>query len=152
MFDGYWDEPELTAKVLKSDPIKPELEEFKSGDLCYRDELGNYYFVGRCDDQVKINGNRVELDDIASVVQEHPKIRHAIVTCTKKDNQVSELNLFVLAEDNENNIDISAEKLRCYCRSSLPEYMVPKKIIFVTEFKFNENGKIDRHKLNNLIS
>lgn len=146
--ESYWKESELTRKVLCPASDDPNVLEFKSGDLSYRDSDGNFYFAGRCDEQVQINGNRVELNDIASTVKGFIEIRDAIAAYSSEKHGNCKLTLFVELED---GYQVSSSQIRSRCRGSPPDYMVPEDIFVVDQFELTENGKIDRKQLNSLI-
>jgi amino acid adenylation domain-containing protein/non-ribosomal peptide synthase protein (TIGR01720 family) len=76
---GYLSQPALTAACFVADPAAPGARMYRTGDLGWFDEHGDMHYAGRADDQVKINGHRVELGEVESVLGQHPAVSHAAV-------------------------------------------------------------------------
>jgi non-ribosomal peptide synthetase component F len=115
---------------------------FVSGDLGIEfDDV--FYCQGREDDQVKIQGFRVELSEIEHGFNRlHPKGKSVAVAI--QENEATVIYLFIqndlLESFNSNSLIIRLAK-------ELPSYMVPKKIFYIDHFPLNSNGKIDKKKL-----
>ena len=73
MFDGYYENPELTKTVWDNDI-------YHTGDTAWRDEDGYFFFVGRTDDVIKSSGYRIGPFEIESVIMEHPSVLECAVT------------------------------------------------------------------------
>ena len=113
---------------------------YRTGDYGFLNNTGNYIFCGRKDNQVKILGHRIEIDDIEENVMKIPKIQNAMVAVYGDD--IKRLVCFYLAEDS-----VSEEILRQEAKKYLPEYMVPTKWILVSEFIFTASNKADRNAM-----
>ncbi|MFK0225686.1 amino acid adenylation domain-containing protein [Streptomyces sp. NPDC090303] len=74
---GYLDRPELTAERFVTDAAGERL--YRTGDLAHIDDDGTVHFAGRADNQIKLRGFRVELDEIALAIEDHDWVRHAAV-------------------------------------------------------------------------
>lgn len=77
---GYLHRPDLTAERFIADPFlpdKPHARIYKTGDLARWGEQGQVFYAGRADNQVKLRGYRIELDEIRSAIETHPWVRHA---------------------------------------------------------------------------
>ena len=118
---------------------------YRTGDLCFCDETGDYYYSGRVDFQVKIGGYRVELSEIEHHAREFLK-SHAVVAHVQQSHDMNQILLFI--ENYKNDFD----ELHQYLKTKLPAYMLPAKIISVDVFPLNPNGKIDRKALMNSLS
>lgn len=144
--NGYFNNEEKTRKAFWLDNDSG-LHGYKTGDFVYI-KNGLLYFIGRMDSQIKLNGFRIELDDIAENLNKLNYISNSIVIPVKEDNIVKYLAAFIkLSQQTElSNLKLLI-KVKKDLGNLIPEYMVPKKIIVVDEFPLNVNGKIDRKKL-----
>jgi amino acid adenylation domain-containing protein len=148
LFTGYWDDPVATAAVLVPDPLEPRSGQrvYRSGDLAYRGEHGELYFVGRADLQVKIRGNRVELGEIERRMLDFPDVVAAAVVVGQDALDDPELVAFVVpAAAGAGPVDGGA--LATFCGQTLPAYMVPKRVIGLDKIPLTANGKTDRRAL-----
>ena len=114
---------------------------YYSGDLGYRDANGNYFFVGRKDNQIKIRGNRIEIEEIKSIALQFPAIEDAFVDV---DTQKEKITLFI---QTNNNIKVDNDKAMHFLKSYLMPYALPNEIIQIERFPLNTNGKIDLKEL-----
>lgn len=144
--NGYFNNEEKTRKSFWLDNDSG-LHGYKTGDFVYI-KNGLLYFIGRMDSQIKLNGFRIELDDIAENLNKLNYISNSIVIPAKEDNIVKYLVAFIkLSQKTElSNLKLLI-KVKKDLGNLIPEYMVPKKIIVIDEFPLNVNGKIDRKKL-----
>jgi amino acid adenylation domain-containing protein len=145
LFEGYWDNQSVTEAKLVADPFNASNTNkvFKSGDLVFTDDEGNFYFVGRKDNQVKVKGNRVELDEIAQCLTKHEKISDVIPVAQTRGNETVILVFLSLYPGEV----MSVEDIRKYCRSNLPSYMVPEEVVIRERLPLTVNGKIDKKLL-----
>ncbi|GAA0384356.1 hypothetical protein GCM10009530_39070 [Microbispora corallina] len=95
---GYLHRPELTAERFVENRFG-EGRLFKTGDLAYRNADGTVQFVGRADNQVKLRGFRVELDEIKLAIEAHDWVKHAAVI-VKNDPHSGFQNLIACVELN----------------------------------------------------
>ena len=109
---------------------------YRTGDLGFFDHNGNLFFRGRKDNQIKINGQRIELSRIESALAEWSAIEHWIVLSDGKQ-------LFAFAKSKKTSTIPDREKLQNW----LPFYAIPHFIEFLPDFPLNKNGKVDRQKL-----
>ncbi|MYT27380.1 MULTISPECIES: amino acid adenylation domain-containing protein [unclassified Streptomyces] len=79
---GYLHRPEQTQERFIPSPFVPTERLYRTGDLAYWNPDGTIQFAGRADNQVKLRGYRVELDEIALAIEEHPWVRHAAALVT----------------------------------------------------------------------
>ncbi|MGW9434794.1 amino acid adenylation domain-containing protein [Streptomyces sp. NPDC055607] len=88
---GYWADPVRTAERFVTHPVTGETL-YRTGDLGRYLPGGDIEFLGREDTQVKVNGHRIELDEIAAVLRRQPGVREAILTVdTNPDTQRGQL-------------------------------------------------------------
>lgn len=114
---------------------------YHSGDLARWTPDGNIEFFGRLDNQVKLRGLRVELDEIENVINSFENVKMSkVIVCNNGSEDylagyftaVSEVNLGELTE---------------YLKSKLTEYMVPNALMQLEEMPLTVNGKIDKKRL-----
>ena len=144
---GYLNNDQLTAERF----ITLELDgqtyrAYKTGDEARLLEDGNIDLLGRKDRQVKINGIRIELEEIDNVVLKSDLIKN-VVTVEHKDQHGNQtLKSFVIKSDQAGVADVPA-RLNDHLIGALPSYMVPAEIKVVESFPLLSNGKIDIKKL-----
>jgi amino acid adenylation domain-containing protein len=147
LFSGYWDDPAATRAALVPDPLNPRSGQsvFRSGDLAYQDENGDFFFCGRVDLQVKIRGNRVELGEVERRLLEFPGVSAAAALVLPRADQDPVLAAFVVMADQDYALD--ELELSAFCMETLPDYMVPHELRVVNELPVTPNGKTDRRAL-----
>ncbi|MFD2168535.1 amino acid adenylation domain-containing protein [Tumebacillus lipolyticus] len=142
---GYLHRPALTAEKFIPHPFATEngTRLYRTGDLaCYRAD-GTVEFLGRLDDQVKLNGFRIELSEIAKVIAEHPSVADAVVLVREDEPAFSRLVAYVISS----TISLSSRELQAFVRQYLPSYMVPVSFVFLDSFPLTVNGKLDQRAL-----
>jgi D-alanine--poly(phosphoribitol) ligase subunit 1 len=136
---GYWQNEELSRQKFKnlSHPMLGMKTWYLTGDYCYQDEAGIFYYLGRIDNQCKILGNRVELEEIEYHIKDLIKNMDAValVLATAGHDQI-----IVVC----NNPNIKEAALKRELKQRLPAYMVPARIIYKNEFFYNNHAKLDR--------
>jgi amino acid adenylation domain-containing protein len=138
---GYWHNAERNASAFVAVPAQGR--HYRTGDLCRRNNQGDYLFLGRADQQVKIDGYRVELGEIehhARRLTQHTAGQVAVVALPNVQGTHT-LHLFL--ERFTGNTDALQEALA----TQLPAYMVPHQVHTLPAFPLNTNGKIDRKAL-----
>ncbi len=114
---------------------------YRTGDLCFCDEEGDYFYADRLDFQVKIQGFRVELSEIEFHAREFLKSHAVVVHAQQNELGANQIIMFV------ENYKYGFEELNNYLKTKLPPYMIPAKILSVDQFPLNANGKVDRKAL-----
>lgn len=136
---GYFDDPESTrSKFVDIDGERW----YKTGDLALRDRNGILHYLGRIDNQVKVRGYRVELEDIEShlrAITGCPAV--AAIAWPIQDRSASGIVAFVAGYDGP------MEPIREAMKQHVPFYMVPTSIYSVPQLPINSNHKIDRSAL-----
>ncbi|EKU96343.1 non-ribosomal peptide synthase/amino acid adenylation enzyme [Leptolyngbya sp. PCC 7375] len=136
---GYLNRPDLTTERFITNPFAPG-RLYRTGDRARHLPSGHLEFLGRIDDQIKLRGFRIELGEIAAVLQQHPAVQQAIVLL-RKETETPQLVAYAIAPTT------SAEDLRTYLATKLPDYMVPAAVVPLRSFPLTANGKIDRQAL-----
>ncbi|NIM10642.1 MAG: amino acid adenylation domain-containing protein [Candidatus Aminicenantes bacterium] len=145
---GYWRNPTATAESFMYDEELGKI--YRTGDLGRRNYAGSIEFAGRKDNQVKVNGFRVELYEIERMLKEHEDIDDVLVISTEKIPGVSNperegdiwLAAYIVSEKERTD-----SGLRAYLSLYLPDYMIPSYFIFLETLPMGPNGKIDRKAL-----
>lgn len=152
---GYLGQPELTERFFSERQNGGQFTRaYKTGDAGFIDEEENLHYAGRLDNQIKLNGYRIELGDIESNLINLEDILEAAVLPKWQGGKIKNLVAFVTADlDAQESFDERAfsRNVKKQLKVKLPEYMVPKKIIRLDSLPMNSNGKVDRKKLGELI-
>jgi amino acid adenylation domain-containing protein len=146
---GYLGDPRRTAACFVPDPVSgvPGSRLYCTGDLVRTGDGGALEFMGRADLQVKIRGNRVELEDIEAALIEHPRIRAASVVMSEHAQQGSVLTAYLLPRGEPPE----ADDVRRHLRDLLPPHMVPSRFVLMRALPLTASGKIDRGRLPHVI-
>jgi len=141
---GYFRRPELNERAFFTED---GVRGYRTGDLCEM-EQGLIYYHGRLDGQVKLNGFRMELEDIENNLVRVPNIARAAVLPVFQDGKVVSLTAFVLLEEPDGLPSLKrARQIKEALAALLPSYMIPRKITAVESFPLNTNGKVDKKAL-----
>lgn len=145
---GYFNRPDLTAERFVSiKTVEGTTRCYLTGDLAVMDENGTFHFRGRRDRQVKINGKRIELEEIETALRRHPRLAEAVVEC-RETGGVKRIIAYLRPREiqdmtNANLVPAVMERLR----NSLPAYMIPSTALIMPDFPLTHAGKIDRARL-----
>jgi amino acid adenylation domain-containing protein/non-ribosomal peptide synthase protein (TIGR01720 family) len=142
---GYLGRPGLTAErfVPHPYPRQPGERLYATGDIVRLREDGTLEFIGRADGQVKVRGHRIELGEIEAVLARHPAVRETAVLARRSGEQGErQLVAYVAAEP-----PLSADAVREFLRASLPDYLVPTRVVSLDRLPMTRNGKVDRNAL-----
>jgi amino acid adenylation domain-containing protein len=146
--EGYWGDPGRTRdRFLAGSPGMPGAGRiYRTGDRGYCDDDGVLHFVGRDDEQVKIQGYRVELGDVRSALRSSENVEDAEVL-TQEMESGDKCLIGVVVPRNGADMEGIARSLG----RKLPRYMVPRQLLAVDEIPRSERGKVDRRKLRALV-
>ncbi|MFJ7048679.1 non-ribosomal peptide synthase/polyketide synthase [Streptomyces sp. NPDC101112] len=137
---GYLDRPALTAQRFVADPYGPHgTRMYRTGDLVRRRADGELEFAGRTDDQVKINGQRVEPAEVEAVLASVPGVEQAVVVVHDTAAGARQLVGYVTGTP---SVDP-----RTWLADRLPAHMVPAAVLTLPEIPVTPNGKVDRWAL-----
>ncbi|HEY0637111.1 MAG TPA: amino acid adenylation domain-containing protein [Pseudonocardiaceae bacterium] len=145
---GYLGEPAMTAERFVPDPTGTGTRLYRTGDLVRwrRSADGpRLEFVGRADDQLKINGVRVEPAEVQAAIAEHPKVRQVFVTGHAPADGPKRLVAYLVSDDPEPAT--LAERMRRFLSARLPEAMIPSVFVPLGSLPRDANGKVDRAAL-----
>ena len=136
---GYIGAPEATAKAFTSNPANALFPEriYRTGDMAYRSAEGQLFFCGRKDNQIKLQGHRIELEEIDVAFEKVPGVMRCRCVFDAKKKR-----LRAFYEGSATEAD-----LLTYARENLPAYMKPASVELVADMPLTKNGKVDRAKL-----
>jgi amino acid adenylation domain-containing protein len=138
---GYWGDPELTARKFVDDPVEAGRRVYRTGDLVRWRRDGEIEFLGRLDTQIKVRGYRIELEELESALLRYRLVSGAAAVATDASDGETQLVAFVTGSE------LDAEQLLDYAKATLPDYLVPSRIVVVPKLPLNPNGKVDRKQL-----
>jgi len=144
---GYLRGPDLTAEKFVPHPFsrRPGARLYRTGDQARYAADGKIEFVGRKDQQVKLRGFRIELNEIEAVLNGHESVRESVVVVSSQGNQGDKrMVAYVVRREGAEFTELG---LRQYLQRKLPEYMVPAVIVPLAELPLGTTGKVNRQAL-----
>ncbi|MAX65666.1 MAG: AMP-binding protein [Bacteriovoracaceae bacterium] len=139
LMKGYANDPQKTAEVLVN--FENNLY-YKTGDIAYQTENGEFYIVGRLDDTIKYRGYRINLLDIDSYIQNLPYVENAVSFAIPNElTQNTTICYIQLKQEKE------IKSIKKDMANILLDYQIPEKIFLVDSFPLNDNGKICKKTL-----
>lgn len=143
---GYWNRADMTANATYERPVCDGVSDLfhRTGDLVREGSDGLLYYLGRKDRQVKIRGQRIELEEIEQALLAHPSVSEAGAFLTEDKNHISAAV--------RTTGPIGEAALQSHCTQRLPLYSVPKRIQTVESLPRTATGKVDRRALRDLFS
>lgn len=136
VMQGYWNNQEATARVLKGGKLY-------TGDMGYKDKDGFLYIVGRQAEILKISEHRVSPYEIEEVLLQHEAVDEcAVIGCSH-----TQMGQFAKAFIVKNTVSIAENQLKKFCKQYLASYKIPKEIEFVESLPKTSSGKIKRVQL-----
>lgn len=146
---GYVSRPATTAAAFIPHPFpeRPGDRLYRTGDLGRWTERGTLHVIGRGDSQIKVNGARVEITEIESVLLEHELVEQAVVVCVGCPETLRLAAFIVGSGHADNNHDYVTRQLMDHLRARLPRFMTPNILTMVDALPLNASGKIEREQL-----
>ncbi|AVQ40690.1 D-alanine--poly(phosphoribitol) ligase subunit 1 [Clostridium botulinum] len=145
---GYYNNKEMTERSFFKMLIDGiEYRAYKTGDEGYiKDDMLHY--CGRIDFQVKVNGFRIELEDIENNLRKIELIKSAVVIPVMKERKIQYLaGVVTLARQVEEKDFKTIMCIKNELKKFLPDYMIPRKIVIKKEIPITPNGKVNRKLL-----
>jgi amino acid adenylation domain-containing protein len=141
---GYYKQPELTAEVFIPNPFNDDPSDlvYRTGDLGRILDDGNFEFLGRQDQQVKVRGVRIELREIEDLLRGHSGVRDVAVVDLEDSGGNKYLCAYVVTGDGTD-----AATLKEFLSGALPDYVLPSAFVVLDELPRTISGKVDRRAL-----
>lgn len=136
VFNGYYNRPDETAKVMEGDW-------FKTGDIGVQDTDGFFKIVDRKKDMILVSGFNVYPNEIEEVVSQCPGVLEVACIGVPNEKSGEMVKIFVVKKDPA----LAEEQVKNYCKENLTGYKVPKLVEFRTELPKSNVGKILRKPL-----
>lgn len=145
---GYYNDPERTKKSFVQNPkVSFNQIMYKTGDLVEQMSNGHIHFRGRADNQVKHMGYRIELEEIEAAFSTLSYVDEVGVIYEKINAELGQIKAYISINQSE----LFESEILNDIKKILPSYMVPRKIILLERLPKNQNGKIDRKQLKELV-
>ena len=142
---GYYKNNQMTERVFSNYVINgAEKRSYRTGDEGYL-KNGMLYYSGRIDFQIKLNGYRIELEDIENNLRKVEMVKNAVVIPILKEGKVQYLASAVVLNNQINEKEFKiVMMIKNELKKFLPEYMIPRKIVIRDSLPMTTNGKVDR--------
>lgn len=147
---GYHRRPGLSAATFVACPFADEsgVRMYRTGDMVRWHPSGSLEYLGRVDDQVKVRGHRIELDEVGAVLREVPGVASAVAVATARDADAALIGYFVAETDSTTAVETDdTTRIRTYLAGRLPDYMIPSALVKLDALPLTANGKLDRKAL-----
>ncbi|HEY8780359.1 MAG TPA: amino acid adenylation domain-containing protein [Mucilaginibacter sp.] len=144
---GYLNQANLTGErfVLNPFTVNASDKMYKTGDKVRWLSDGNIEYIGRADDQVKIQGHRIELGEIEEALLESELVRQVVVLANADKKGNKRLVAYIVPDK-----PFDKKVMTAFLRKKLPEYMIPVTLVEVENLALTVNGKINKKELENL--
>lgn len=142
---GYWHQEQQTQERFLPHPFSAqETKLYRTGDLARYTANGLIEYLGRADNQVKLRGYRIELEEIEAVIRSHPDVNEGVVIVYKEQPEKQFLVGYVVMWQQPGP---TSDELRHFVQERLPSYMVPAEFIKLRKLPLTSNGKVDLKQL-----
>ncbi|HSS49866.1 MAG TPA: amino acid adenylation domain-containing protein, partial [Thermoanaerobaculia bacterium] len=138
---GYLNRPELTAEKFLVNPFLPGQRMYRSGDLARWLPEGSLDFVGRADEQVKVRGYRIELNEIRIALNRHPEVRDSVVAVAMEAQGP------VLVAYHVSKRELAQQALHDFLAETLLEEAIPSVFVHLRRLPLTLNGKVNLQAL-----
>jgi amino acid adenylation domain-containing protein len=115
---------------------------YRTGDIVRYQEDGALQYEARRDQQVKVRGYRIELEEIESVLRQHPDVVEVAAVARRFRDGTAGIHVYFTGAPH-----VSEAQLALWARRALPRYMVPAMVLRVVSIPKTQSGKIDRKAL-----
>lgn len=138
---GYYKNPKATEEIIDQNGF------LHSGDLGIKDQNGYYRITGRIKDMIIRGGENVYPREIEEFLYHLPGVKDIQVAGIPSEKYGEEVGAFIIQH---NDINLTEEEVRDFCRGKIARHKIPKYIFFINEFPMTGSGKIQKFKLKDL--
>jgi len=143
VMQGYWKDPELTAKTYRNGRY-PSERLLYSGDYFRKDEEGFLYFLGRKDDMIKSKGERISAKELENIICCMVGVAEVAIIGVPDEILGQAIKAFVVPAP---GAELTEKQVLKYCVETMETFMVPKFVEFMDSLPKTPNGKIDKRQL-----
>jgi benzoate-CoA ligase family protein len=140
---GYWNQPEKTSETFQG-------SWFRTGDKYQQDEDGYFWYAGRADDMLKVNGRWLSPNEVESALIAHPAVREAAVVAREDEHGLVKPAAIVVVNPDVKADDALAGDLQNWVADRIGAYKRPRWVSFLPELPKTATGKVQRFKLREL--
>jgi crotonobetaine/carnitine-CoA ligase len=134
---GYFKDPEETSDVMRGGW-------FHTGDYCYRDEDGYYFFVDRKKDVIRRKGENISSVEVEKVINAHPKVLESAVVAVPSALSEDEARAFVVLKEGE---ELPGEEIINWCLERLANFKIPRYLVYMTSLPKTPSQRIAKYLL-----
>jgi D-alanine--poly(phosphoribitol) ligase subunit 1 len=145
LMTGYFGDPQHTGRVLRT--IESE-RYYVTGDLCFRDAMGDYHFAGRNDSEVKLRGRRINLNEVRAALLRHDRVRYVAVSLVEVLGE-AKIVAFVQVDEPQR---FPVGELDALLERHVPRYMIPSYLCMSAHVMRTSTGKVsDRETMAGVV-
>jgi amino acid adenylation domain-containing protein len=143
----YQGRSDLTSRCFLPDPFAATSGQimYRTGDRFRRLNGDLLQFRGRLDNQVKLHGTRIDLDEVDAALLTHTHIREAVTVLRLTKGKDKRLVTFVVPS--RERVPFEVDKLQGFLAHLLPQTFIPRIIVLIEELPRTASGKVDRQTL-----
>jgi len=142
LFLGYYNDEAATQAAWHD-------EYYHTGDTAWRDEDGNFWYVGRIDDVIKSSGYRIGPFEIESVIMELPYVLECAITAVPDEIRGQVVKASIVLVKGTQGTDALKKEIQNYVKEHTAPYKYPRIVEFMDELPKTISGKIRRVELRN---
>jgi acyl-coenzyme A synthetase/AMP-(fatty) acid ligase len=136
----YWNQHDKTKQTLRGEWIV-------TGDKCYQDDDGYFWYCGRSDDMLKVGGMWVSPVEVESTLFQHAAVLEAAVIGEKDPDGMTKPKAYVVLRDGYIGDKAMERELKAFVKDRIAPHKYPRRISFVSALPKTATGKIQRFKL-----
>lgn len=148
ILDHYWDNPEETKRRVV---VLSGLRYYRTGDICSIDQAGDVHYIGRVDDEIKILGRRINLNEIRQALFAQPLVLDATTFVVEDESQGKMLGVAVAVEANTLLTEAVGEDILSNMEERLPSYMMPRRLVLLRQLPKLPSDKTDKQRLIRMV-